>query len=175
MSTAEDKVIKVYGRCACEALCHCTICRKCSGAPVSHLIGFANPRCVSVAPSSFFEANGRDADVSAADEEATFAALICHKTSETMCRYSCPHCGSSLVNVSLLPESAPPGPFRDLPTGILEHDDNGKPIGYADFAPQAHMFYTRRLADHLDGLPKFGTYPGTDLVPETDAEPESAA
>ena len=173
----ETQTVCVFGKCFCgkymvradgevhfRAYCHCSVCRRMSGAPVTSFLGMK--KGIQVAPSSFFDENGRSAPISEEEEEATLKDLLAFDSSPFMTRHRCEVCGCPLVNISKFGEDAPQPDFRDFSLGILEPDDNGLPIGWEHVRPTVHIFYASRCVEDFagDSLPKFSTFPGSEML-----------
>lgn len=117
-----------------SAVCHCTNCQRISGGQSVHGIGFP-PNCLQV--------------VKGEENLASF------KSTENITRYSCKTCHSPVFI-----EGSDPGfAFKSVAAGILERDESGRLNHLKKSATQvkAHLFYSRRVADAPDDLPKFST------------------
>jgi len=124
-----------------SSICHCTRCRKLSGAPhiASVILAREHVTLTSTAPGS-----GEP-------------ALVETVTSKHVTRFRCASC--------LGPVLATLGPSRCVvPAAIF---DAPLPSGWA---PQHHIHYLSRILDVRDGLPKHGTNFGSPLVPEVAEE-----
>ena len=139
--TAKQEHVKLKGSCFCgkckihidgpvlfSTVCHCTNCQRISGGRSVHYLGF---------PSEGLKA------------EAPEGQLSGFKTSESMTRYFCATCHSPVYNQSHLEDMD----FRDVASGVLERDEEGKLVHLQKEATQvkAHMFYPKRTADVADG------------------------
>mmetsp|Transcript_20512 Transcript_20512/g.51943 ORF Transcript_20512/g.51943 Transcript_20512/m.51943 type:complete len:170 (-) Transcript_20512:127-636(-) len=145
--------VHVRGACHCKrfqveangvtvfnCLCHCSVCRRISGAPVSHFIGFP------------IDAVNLLREGKVVDDVAAEAGVLAYSTSDHLVRYSCARCSSPLFSHS----SMEAFPFRDVAVGILDRSDPA----VLPPKPAVHIFYVDRIMDLPDALPKFVGFPG---------------
>eukprot|EP00929_Paragymnodinium_shiwhaense_P073513 TRINITY_DN37482_c0_g1_i1.p2 TRINITY_DN37482_c0_g1~~TRINITY_DN37482_c0_g1_i1.p2 ORF type:complete len:153 (+),score=17.27 TRINITY_DN37482_c0_g1_i1:159-617(+) len=110
------------------SVCHCRTCRALSGAP--HLANLVFPAA--------------SVEVLAPEEDGP--ALLTTETSKHVTRKRCPSCFS--------PVCAQLGPKRMVvPLALFERSQIP-----ADWCPQHHLYYERRVVDAIDALPKYVPY-----------------
>eukprot|EP00164_Ancoracysta_twista_P019630 GFYU01034624.1.p2 GENE.GFYU01034624.1~~GFYU01034624.1.p2 ORF type:complete len:160 (-),score=30.69 GFYU01034624.1:49-528(-) len=120
-----------------SSICHCHICQRYTGGTSVHCVGFP-PDNVKILKGEEY--------------------LKPFKTSEHMTRYFCKECSGSVYNESHMEDY----PFKDVVASAFERDEDGtiKVLKEDAYKPSCHMFYTRRMIDAKDDLPKFVEYPG---------------
>mmetsp|Transcript_16466 Transcript_16466/g.49313 ORF Transcript_16466/g.49313 Transcript_16466/m.49313 type:complete len:169 (+) Transcript_16466:279-785(+) len=122
-----NSVLQITGEPLFTVLCHCQKCQILTGTHYAHDIGYA-PEHVEILRG------GRK--------------FIKHPFSETLTRYHCGTCGVQLMGVY-----ADDSPRMIVPVGVLVGARCGKDD--EKFKPQYHIWYTERVADHDDSLPKW--------------------
>mmetsp|Transcript_111594 Transcript_111594/g.296592 ORF Transcript_111594/g.296592 Transcript_111594/m.296592 type:complete len:540 (-) Transcript_111594:14-1633(-) len=136
-------VLRVRGDPQAVSICHCSICRRLSGAPCAANALFA-PACVELLA-----------------QDGSEAQLVETRTSPAVVRQRCAACFAPVVG--LLGKK-----FAAVPLGLFRWD--GGPLPPA-WRPQHHLHYEDRILDMDDGLPKFAGRAGGRLwtAPEEDA------
>ena len=144
----KPETVKLQGSCYCgkckilidgpvlfSSVCHCTICQRISGGRSVHYLGFPNEGLKVEAPDG--QLNG-------------------FKTSDAMTRYTCATCHGPVYNQSHIEGY----PFRDVPSGVLERDADGKLLHLENAATKVkvHIFYPTRTEDAHDGKLLEGPY-----------------
>ena len=126
--------VRDESKIASTSICHCSICRRLTGAPF-----LAN---VLTPPDNVvLEARADDASEYAVVEPDALAGL---KTSKNVVRYRCPTCASPLVATLKLGKQH----LRAVPLALFPrpHPPN--------WAPQHHFHYDDRVVDVPDGVVK---------------------
>ncbi|KNC50099.1 uncharacterized protein AMSG_11916 [Thecamonas trahens ATCC 50062] len=122
--------------------CHCSMCRKHTGAPFVHSAAWMAEKVTVVSG---------DGD----------ACVIAYNSSDAFTRGSCAACGGAVANAV-----AAHG-MIGFPVGIIDgaYVDN---TYKSAFKPACHLFYGNRVVDIVDGLPKLkAKSPEDGVLPET--------
>lgn len=147
------------GECFCSAVafvchgspdwslvCHCSICARLSGASGVDLVAWKGNESIKIT-------RGQDN-----------VSLI--MSSPQMQRSFCKTCGSPLLSTSLMPDMA----FQDVPLSLFKRDPAGNIIHWDLLKPTSHIFYTTRVRNYVDDLPKWESYPGVGAPLTVDAK-----
>ncbi|CAD7703669.1 unnamed protein product [Ostreobium quekettii] len=123
--------IDIKGPVASSYACHCTVCQRLHGAPFSIHVNFARGSIVPTPESQVF--------------------LAGFDSSEKVVRYHCKVCASRVYN-----DIAVEGfEFVDAPVTIFERGSDGRVLAWDAVKPKCHIFYSTRVEDASDKLPKF--------------------
>merc|ERR1711916_153182 len=136
-------------RCACgklcvefsgpllfSAICHCSLCRKCSGGPFTHMAG---PKS-----ENFKVLSGGD-------------NVIQFSSSAEIKRVRCKDCGVNVYNETTKG-------FHGIPVPCIDDAYKNNKV-LQSLAPTVHIYYADRVMDLKDGLPKFNAAP-TQSAPD---------
>eukprot|EP01094_Clydonella_sp_ATCC50884_P017953 TRINITY_DN3229_c0_g1_i1.p2 TRINITY_DN3229_c0_g1~~TRINITY_DN3229_c0_g1_i1.p2 ORF type:complete len:166 (+),score=43.05 TRINITY_DN3229_c0_g1_i1:23-499(+) len=115
--------------------CHCSLCRRATGAPYSWN--------VLMAAGQFRYTAGSD------EPESTIAGA----SSDKIKRLSCAKCGCLAVG------DAHGYGLRVVPIGTIDGINEANEVR-EELRPQRHIFYANRILDVRDGLPKHTLLPG---------------
>jgi hypothetical protein len=118
----------VHGRPIGRFFCHCTICRKAYGKPFADV--------------TYFWAKS----VTLSDDRAI--EFRRHRPPPAMRRGTCAKCGNPVVNLLGFP--------RSLALAFVPSQNFPQAAELP--APDAHIFYDRRVGDIADAVPKFSGY-----------------
>ena len=117
---------EITGPPAMCVVCHCSMCRRSTGAPYTHVAAF---------PSANVKLIG--------DEDA----LQTYNSSEGLERRRCAKCGANVLHVIAAHK------LSAIPLGTMNGAfENNTYID--DFKPACHLFYADRVVDVKDGAPK---------------------
>ena len=123
-------------------VCHCTTCRRHSGAPYLHTAAWLN-------------ANVEQTAGGGADD------VVSNSHTDALVRRACKHCGGVVAS------ETPAYGLTALHLGCIEDAYEGN-THRAVFKPQCHLFYGSRVADVIDGAPKMAKKaPADGMLPET--------
>ena len=131
----------VSGEPVAVSICHCSICRKLSGAPFS-----AQALC-----------KAEQVRVETADEPTSV------ESSPNVRRHRCASCGSPIY-ASMTVKGRRQGEMRAVPLSLIN-----APGSPNNLKPTHHMYYGHRVIDVTDDLPKFVKSNGELWTPEADA------